>query len=270
MWTRLARSNLQNFSFRLAFGRFWPTRLMGRRVAVLVLLALVASGCAVLDGSGRDVSGYPDDDLGVPVEVYKSTAQRDLHLHLFNPEPTNSTAGAVLFFHGGGFGSTRVEQFERQAEAVADVGMVGIVVEYRVIPEGTSRSDAIDDGTDAVAYVAANADRLSIDVDRIAVAGSSAGGALAVEASLDADALALFNPAVGSSSSAFLRGQPTVVFHSRQDTIVPFSSAEGFCNAAQDCTMVAFDDGDHGFFNDDPAFTETTEQTIEFLQALGW
>lgn len=244
---------------------------VNRTLLIVVAMSLVVTSCGIVGGSDRgNVSGYPDDDLGVPVEIYKSTPQRELHVHLFAPENRTVDAGAVLFFHGGGFGTTRVPQFERQAQAVADAGMVGIVVEYRVVPEGTSRSDAVADGVDAVAYVEAHAARLSVDPDRIAVAGSSAGGALAVEASAEADAIALFNPAVGPSSAAFLRGQPVVTFHSREDTIVAFASADAFCDAAQDCTMVAFDEGDHGFFNDEPAFTETTEGMIRFLSDAGW
>lgn len=66
------------------------------------------------------------------------------------------------------------------------------------------------------------------------------------------------------------RAQPLIVFHSREDTIVPFVSAEEFCKAATDCELVPFDEGDHGFFNDEPAFTATTNGMIGFLEANGW
>lgn len=213
--------------------------------------------------------GYPDVDLGVPVEVYSETPQRDLHLHLFFPDDNDNDDAevrpAVLFFHGGGFATTRVEQFERQAQLVADAGMVGIVVEYRVTAEGTTRNDAVDDGAVALAYVVANAAELGVDPDRVAMAGSSAGGALATVASPGAGALVLFNPAVNADSAVFAGAVPTIVFHSREDTIVPFATVAGFCDAAVSCELVAFDEGDHGFFNDDPAFTETTTAMITFL-----
>lgn len=234
---------------------------------------LLLSSCGLLSG-GVEVAGWPDVDLGVEVEIYKSTPERDLHLHVFRPDVVADGApGAVLFFHGGGFRTTRVEQFERQAKAAADAGMVGIVVEYRVTAEGTTRTDAVADGADALAVLRANADRFGVDPDRIALAGSSAGGALAVEASATqarADALVLFNPAVGAASTPFAADEPTIVFHSREDTIVPFSSAEAFCTEVADCELVAFDEGDHGFFNDDPAFTATTTHMIEFLTTHGW
>ncbi len=238
-----------------------------------LVIAVVLSGCGLRGSDRGNVSGYPDDDLGVPVEVYKVTEQRDLHVHLFQPDIAGRDQGAVLFFHGGGYGTTRVEQFERQAQAAADAGMTGVVVEYRVRPEGASRDDSVDDGVDAVAFITENAARLGIDPALIAIAGSSAGGDLAIRATAASDhvtAVALFNPAANANTADFVGDQPVIVFHSREDTIVSFGSAEGFCNAVQNCVLVAFDEGDHGFFNDDPAFTETTAQTIDFLTNLGW
>ena len=226
--------------------------------------AAIFTACGAIAG-GDEVSGYPDIDLGAAVEVYAETSQRDLHLHLFFPEDPAEASPAVLFFHGGGFASTRVEQFERQAQLAAEAGVVGVVVEYRVTAEGSTRDDAVADGATALGYVLENAGQLGIDPERVAMAGSSAGGALATEASRGAHALVLFNPAVNASSAPFASTLPTIVFHSREDTIVPFDAAVGFCDAAISCELVAFDEGDHGFFNDDPAFTETTAAMITFL-----
>lgn len=250
-------------------------RLLG--IGLFAVLALLIAGFVAIQYANQDggvVSGYPDDDLGVPVEVYKVTEQRELHVHLFQPgEAAGAGRGAVLFFHGGGYGTTRVEQFQRQAQAAADAGMTGVVVEYRVRPEGASRDDSVGDGVDAVGFVAENAARLGIDPAFIAVAGSSAGGDLVIRATAASDhvaAVALFNPAANANTADFVDWQPTIVFHSREDSIVSFDSAAGFCNAVADCKLVEFAEGDHGFFNDEPAFTETTEQTIEFLTNLGW
>lgn len=230
---------------------------------------MVGTACGVVGGSNT-VSGYPDVDLGVPVVVYKSTPERDLHLHVFSPDGQTEVAGAVLFFHGGGFSTTRVPQFERQAQTAADAGIVGIVVEYRVTAEGTTRADAVQDGIDAATFVRSHADDYMIDPTRVALAGSSAGGALAVEASEGTDALVLFNPAVGGGAAPLAGDRPTIVFHSRADTVVPFGSAEAFCAAAQVCELVAFEEGDHGFFNDEPAFSATTEGMTDFLAGLGY
>ena len=241
---------------------------------ILPAFLLVVSGCALVPGGGGgdDVVGYPDVDLGATmVEVYKSTDERDLHLHIFTPTGTSEgLPGGVVLFHGGGFATTRVEQFQAQAQRLAEAGIVGIVAEYRVTADGTTRADAIADGVDAIAALNAESDRFGIDPDRIAIGGSSAGGALAVEASGDADAIVLFNPAVSRTSSSFVGDKPALSFHSREDTVISFSSVEEFCETAIDCTLVAFDEGDHGFFNNEPALTETTDAMIDFLQGFGW
>lgn len=124
-----------------------------------------------------------------------------------------------------------LNNFERQARLVADADMTGIVVEYRVTAEGTTRADAIGDGQDALAALLDDRLGLRVDQDRIAVAGASAGGALAVEASGGSTAIVLFIPAVGASSASFVSGQPTIAFHSREDTIVEFDSVQSFCDA---------------------------------------
>ena len=257
--------------FHCIFGGFGHDLEMSR-IWFVVIAAIAFSGCGFVGGA--EVSGYPDVNLGADtVEVYKSTAQRDLHLHIFEPAETDAIddrSGAVVFFHGGGFRSTRVEQFHSQAESLADAGITGILAEYRVTAEGTTRADAVADGADAVALLRTAVVRFGFDQDRVAVAGSSAGGALAVEVSEQAGAVVLFNPAVSAASAPFLSGQPTIAFHSREDTVVAFSSAEAFCDAAADCELVAFEEGDHGFFNNEPALTETTDAMIEFLQDNGW
>lgn len=235
------------------------------RHALFAALSFVIVGCG-----GDDVAGFPDVDLGAStVEVYKSTPERDLHLHIFSPSGEESHA-SVIFFHGGGFRTTRIEQFREQAERLREAGIAGVVAEYRVSAEGTTRTDAVTDGADAVTFIQSASGQLGLDPTRVAIAGASAGGALAVEAGNAAALTVLFNPAVGPEDAPFVTDQSTLVFHSRQDTLVAFESVDGFCSAVADCEMVAFDEGDHGFFNEEPALTTTTDLMIDFLQGNGW
>lgn len=62
---------------------------------------------------------------------------------------------------------------------VQEVGAVVVSVGYRRAPEHPFPA-AVDDGVDALLYLAANAAELNLDVSRVALSGFSAGGNLAV------------------------------------------------------------------------------------------
>ena len=97
----------------------------------------------------------------------------------------------VLFIHGGGFtGGDKAEY--RSASVSADLARAGYVVvscNYVLGPkdkEGVWPRN-IADCRDAVRWMRANADALGLDPDRIAVAGGSAGGYLALMVGLSDD-----------------------------------------------------------------------------------
>jgi acetyl esterase len=92
----------------------------------------------------------------------------------------------VVFFHGGAFvmGDMYTEE-QRCLRYAADADCVVVSVEYRLAPEHPYPA-AIDDCYRALEWTASNAGELGIDPARLAVAGSSAGGALAAAAALRA------------------------------------------------------------------------------------
>lgn len=85
----------------------------------------------------------------------------------------------VINFHGGGFTLGKATDDCRWAAAVMEkAGAVVASVDYRLAPEYHFPT-AVEDGVDAVLYVARHAEELWIDVDKIAVSGFSAGGNMA-------------------------------------------------------------------------------------------
>lgn len=88
-------------------------------------------------------------------------------------------APLVVFVHGGGWrrgdkqmmqGSAKLANWQAKGYAVASLN-------YRLVPDATVEQQAADVAT-AVAYLKANAARLGIDANRIALAGHSAGAHL--------------------------------------------------------------------------------------------
>jgi acetyl esterase/lipase len=82
----------------------------------------------------------------------------------------------VVNFHGGGFTLGTGTDDARWASAVIhDVGAILVSVEYRLAPEFPF-SVGVEDGTDALIYLASHAEELRIDPHRMALSGFSAGG----------------------------------------------------------------------------------------------
>ena len=90
-----------------------------------------------------------------------------------------SPAPVVVYCHAGGFALGNLDTDHRQCVELARRGRCTVVsVDYRLAPEHPYPA-ALDDAIAVLRWVAANATELGVDAARLAVAGSSAGGALA-------------------------------------------------------------------------------------------
>lgn len=71
---------------------------------------------------------------------------------------------------------------------------------------------------------------------------------------------------------------PTIIFHGKADTTVPYATAEVFANAMKKagnrCELVGYEGQTHGFFNygrgDNSSYFATLVATDKFLASLGW
>ena len=71
---------------------------------------------------------------------------------------------------------------------------------------------------------------------------------------------------------------PTIIFHGKADTTVPYATAEAFTRvmkaAGNRCELVGFDGQQHGFFNygrgDNSNYHATLVASDRFLASLGW
>ncbi|KAE8444275.1 hypothetical protein EG329_000682 [Mollisiaceae sp. DMI_Dod_QoI] len=82
----------------------------------------------------------------------------------------------VVNFHGGGFTlGTGTDDARWASTVIQQVDAVFVSVEYRLAPEYPF-SVGVEDGTDAVIYLASHSEELRLDPDRIALSGFSAGG----------------------------------------------------------------------------------------------
>jgi len=254
---------------------------------------------------------------GARTEVYKTVGDTKLELFIFSPEghQPKDRRPAILFFFGGGWTNGTPKQFEPHCRMLAAKGMVAITADYRVASRHQVKVvDCVRDAKSAVRWVRQNAKRLGIDPKRIAAGGGSAGGHLAaatatlpefeepsenIKISSRPNALVLFNPAlVLTLSGAALpitrtgveakrispdehirKGTPpTIIFHGKADTTVPYATVELFTRkmqaAGNRCELVGFEGQTHGFFNygrgENKMYEKTTAEMIRFLASLGY
>ena len=224
-------------------------------------------------------------------------------------KPGDKRPAIVLFFGGGWVGGT-VKQFERHSTYLASRGMVGIRVDYRVIPDGDKGPPVmcVEDAKSAMRYVYSHAAELGIDPDRIAAGGGSAGGHLAAFTGLvdglddpnddlkvpcKPKALVLFNPVfdngpgqwgnerVGARYLEFSPAHhvakgapPTIVFLGEKDDLIPVQVVKDFESkmkaVGSRCEVHFYPGVGHGFFNKPNFYTQTMIEADKFLASLGW
>jgi acetyl esterase/lipase len=111
--------------------------------------------------------------------VYGKGGDMDLHLDIYHPPAGTEKRMAVIHIHGGGFTQGNKTGVASSSRAFAGVGYVSIASQYRLTGQGRWPAQ-IEDVKAAIRWTRANASRLNIDADKIAVAGYSAGGLMAL------------------------------------------------------------------------------------------
>ena len=287
-------------------------------LALLSLCVAVTAG-AQEKTAKKKAGGHPPVIDGTKSETYRKIGDTELKVWIFDPaQKSAKPLPAIVFFFGGGWTGGSPTQFEPQSRHLASRGMIAIVADYRVKTRQDAKpADCVSDAKACVRWVRANAARLGIDPERIAVGGGSAGGHLAASVAtlpgLDTakddksvsclpNALVLFNPGTvmapfpGLDLKGFGAGldkdkfgcepteispihhvkkgtPPTVIFHGKDDTTVPYSTVEKFAEvmkaAGNRCDLVGYEAQPHGFFNKSK-YAETLAAADDFLVSLGY
>ena len=142
-------------------------------------------------------------DISVP------TAAGPVPARVYGPARGGGAAPLIVYWHGGGWVIADLDTYDASARALqAETGAVVVSMHYRRAPEHKF-SAAHEDAVAAYRWAVANARSLGADPRRIAVAGESAGGNLAINAAIAArDAglpaprhMALIYPVAGTDTN---------------------------------------------------------------------
>jgi acetyl esterase/lipase len=135
---------------------------------------------------GKSVAATPKPNLREKTIIerdveYGKVGDRTLLLDIVRPkEPAEGRLPAVVFFHGGGWNKYDKSQGIGSLVPIVATGKYfGATVGYRFTREALWPAQ-INDAKAAIRWLKANAEKLNIDPDKIAVWGISSGGQLAI------------------------------------------------------------------------------------------
>ena len=126
--------------------------------------------------------GLPEAPRAVPMvqDIQVQGAAGPLPARVYGERRAGGAAPMILYFHGGGWVIAGLDTYDSSARALAaETGAVVVSVHYRQGPEHRFPA-AHEDAVAAYQWLVANSRTLGGDPNRIAVAGESAGGNLAL------------------------------------------------------------------------------------------
>lgn len=126
------------------------------------------------------LAGPKDVPIGKTENISIPGPECEIPARIYSPVAAGSDAQPTLiFFHGGGWVIGDLETHDGLCRLFANEGAFKVItVDYRRAPEHPFPA-AVEDAFAAASWIEANAAKLGVDPNRIAVGGDSAGGGLA-------------------------------------------------------------------------------------------
>jgi acetyl esterase/lipase len=148
---------------------------------VILLLALTPSLSARGQSSrGGDWSATAADRYDVlPDVTYSIVNGTELKLDLYTPREHSARTPVVVYFHGGGWVTGDKNDSTLQLLPYLRMGWAAINVNYRLAKVALAPA-ALEDSRCALRWVADNAGKYDLDLDKVIFSGHSAGGYLAL------------------------------------------------------------------------------------------
>lgn len=142
-----------------------------------IALAAVLGGCAAAEPEPSLVPADPD----VTTMTYRDIDGAQLEADVCTPDDAgDASSPAVILLHGGGFSEGSRTSMAGVCTLLADAGVVGVTIDYRLLPENAF-PDQVEDAAAALEWLSSPevSTELGVDPARIGMFGSSAGAIIA-------------------------------------------------------------------------------------------
>ena len=155
---------------------------------VLALMACLSSACSPVKVLNTLV---PDTSYELVSAVdYGSHQRQKLDIYLpKNPKASDSLNKVIIFYYGGNWDSGERADYKFAAEALASLGHIVVVPDYRVYPD-VLFPGFMADPVSAAKWVKTNIKKYNGDANKVFLAGHSAGAHIAVMMAINAEYLA--------------------------------------------------------------------------------
>jgi acetyl esterase/lipase len=154
-----------------------------KKLLFATLILASSHGAYAQDSTLAWAARLENDYRIVPNVTYVTASGLDAKLDLYVTRTPAVPRPTLVFIHGGGWVQGNKETVAIGFASYLQMGLNVVNVEYRLAPVATAPA-AVEDCRCALRWVIQNAKQYGIDVNRIVVAGGSAGGHLALTTGL--------------------------------------------------------------------------------------
>lgn len=155
-----------------------------RTLAVLVPVALFASGCSTLSlGIANSADRIASNSVRTANVPYGTDPRHRLDVYA-PAQRAPHPAAAIVFIHGGRWNSGSKDEYRFVAAGLAERGFVVVMPNYRLYPQ-VRMAEGLADVARAVAWVQTSAREYGTDGSRVIVAGHSSGAHFAAMLAFD-------------------------------------------------------------------------------------
>lgn len=155
--------------------------VLSSTVALSIAALLAACSPAVLLNSL-----VPTEDMAATRNIAYGTLNRQ-QLDVYTPASTQGTSAkrpVIVFFYGGSWDSGSKDAYLFVAEALTSKGFITVIPDYRIYPD-VIYPEFLNDGAKAFQWTKDNIEKYGGDVNKIFVAGHSAGAHIAAMLAFD-------------------------------------------------------------------------------------